>query len=222
MLNPKTYNFLSELAENNNKPWFDENRKIYEGLRKDFIDFLENLLVELKKFDSDMEMILAKKSIFRINRDIRFSNDKSPYKKNFGAYFCKGGKSNLINAGYYIHIEPGKNFIGSGIYQPPVPALKKIRQEIDYNFDAFKDIVLNENFVHTFGDLFQDDKLKRPPKGYDEENEAIEYLKLKSFFVGRNFSDKELTTSGSIKHIGGFLKISYPLIQFLNAAVEEI
>lgn len=222
MLNSKTYKFLSELAENNNKPWFDENRKTYEVLRKDFVVYLESLLDELKKFDPDMELILAKKSIFRINRDIRFSNDKSPYKKNFGAYFCKGGKSNLINAGYYIHVEPGKNFIGAGIYQPPAPALKKIRQEIDYNFDAFKEIVLDKNFVQTFGDLFQDDKLKRPPKGYDEENEAIEYLKLKSFFVGKNFSDQELTTSDSIKQIGDFLKLSYPLIQFLNRAVEDV
>jgi uncharacterized protein (TIGR02453 family) len=222
MLNPKTYKFLSELAENNNKPWFDENRKTYETLRKDLIIFFESVVNELKKFDPDMELIEAKRSIFRINRDIRFSNDKSPYKTHFGAYFCKGGKSNLINAGYYIHIEPGKSFIGSGIYQPPAPALKKIRQEIDYNFEDFKSIVLDKKFIKTFGELSQDDKLKRPPKGYDEENEAIEYLKLKSFFVGRNFTDNELTASDAPAQIAAFLETSYPLIRFLNAAVEEV
>lgn len=222
MITLQTFKFLSKLAVNNNKPWFDDNRKTYEQVRKDFIVFLEKLLSELQKFDPDMETISAKSAIFRINRDIRFSNDKSPYKKNLGAYFCKGGKSDLINAGYYLHVEPGKCFIGAGIYQPPAPQLKKIRQEIDYNFEEFKKIVHSKEFQLTFGDLSSEEKLKKAPKGYDEENEAIEYLKLKSFFVGKHFNDIELKATNAPSQIATFLETSYPLIRFLNTAVQEV
>ena len=147
MLQPSTQAFLKNLAKNNNREWFDEHRKEYDVAKKDYEQYVEKMLEELCKEEESFKGQKAKDCIFRIFRDVRFSKDKSPYKANFGAVFSKGGKKHM-GAGYYVHIEPRKNFIGGGIWQPEGDMLKKIRQEIDYNLEEFQGILKNKNF-HT-------------------------------------------------------------------------
>jgi uncharacterized protein (TIGR02453 family) len=125
----------------------------------------------------------ASKAIFRINRDVRFSKNKAPYKTNFGASINPGGKKSMI-AGYYVHIEPGKSFLAAGTYMPEAPYLSAIRQEIDYNLEEFKKIVGAKDFKKEFTSLSVEDALKTVPKGYDKENPALEFLKLKHFHCG--------------------------------------
>ncbi|HUM50159.1 MAG TPA: DUF2461 domain-containing protein, partial [Chitinophagales bacterium] len=160
-----------------------------------------------------------KKCIFRINRDVRFSANKAPYKNNLGAYLTKGGKNTNL-AGFYLHIEPNNCFLGAGNYIPMPDQLAKIRQEIDYNFADFKKIISSKKFKDSFGELSQENKLKRPPKGYEETNEAIEYLKLKGFTVFKKLSDEEITSKDFVKIITELSTTVKPFIDFLNGAVE--
>jgi uncharacterized protein (TIGR02453 family) len=211
--------FLSRLAKNNNKEWFDANKKEYESLRKEWIDFAGQMISKVGAFDPAVAELDPKKCIFRINRDIRFSNDKSPYKNNFGLSLNPGGKNEDF-CGYYLHIQPGNCFIAGGAYMPEPAKLAAIRQEIDYNFSAFKKIVLAKDFTNTFGAL-SGDKLVRPPKGYDAENPAIEFLKHKGFIAEQKVSDKDVNSPDFSKMLVKSFKTMKPLIDFMNEARPE-
>jgi uncharacterized protein (TIGR02453 family) len=148
--------------------------------RNNFIEFVKEMIIELSAIDNSLSALNAKDCIFRINRDIRFSKDKRPYKNNFAAYFNKGGKKGP-GAGYYLHAEPGKCFMACGVWMPEPKMLADIRQEIDYNCKEFESILKSKKFKpHFESGLDETDILSRPPKGYDAENPAVNYLKLKS------------------------------------------
>lgn len=194
MLQTSTIKFLKDLKKNNNKPWFDKNRKAYEAAKADFAGFIQHIIDQHGKKDRSIKSLLAKDCMFRINRDIRFSKDKSPYKTNFGASINKGGKSAWNSAGYYFHLEPGSCFTGGGIYMPEPDTLKKVRQEIDYNVAGFKKIITGKKFKSVYGDLDKSAEflLSRVPKGYDPGNPAAEYLRLKSYIAMVKISDADL------------------------------
>ncbi|MFN8250941.1 MAG: DUF2461 domain-containing protein [Ferruginibacter sp.] len=220
MLQPPTFKFLKDLKKNNNKPWFDEHRKQYEAAKADFYQLVDAVIAGIISFDGSVAHLKAKDCAFRINRDVRFSKDKSPYKTNMGAFISKGGKK-INSAGYYIHIEPGQAFIAGGFYMPDAPQLAKIRQEIDYSFDAWKKIVTDKGFKKIFEKGVEGiEVLSRPPKGYDETNPAISYLKMKSFIVSREITDKALQDKTAVKEIIKTMAAMKPMISFLNEAVD--
>src|SRR5688500_7222985 len=194
MLEPQTLRFLTALRKNNNKPWFDAHRADYEAARIDFSNFIQLVIDELLKSDPTITGTTSKEAIFRQNRDIRFSKDKTPYKTNFGASIKRGGKKSLF-AGYYFQLEPGNSFMGGGMWMPEAPQLNAMRQEIDYNWQEFQGILKNANFKKTYKDLYRgaDMSLSREPKGYEKDNPAIDYLKMKSFFADTPITDEELT-----------------------------
>lgn len=218
-ISKSTLTFLSQLAKNNTKEWFDANRNTYQTARAEFINFVDEWINEFSKTDIGLKQIEAKNCIFRINKDIRFSKDKTPYKTNFGAYLSKGGKKSIY-AGYYLHIEPKNCFFATGIYVPMPNELAKVRQEIDYNFEEFKAIILNKKFKATLGNIEEDGKLKKAPKGYDDNNEAIEYLKLKSFLFSKNFDDNEVYNNNFSQQLIELSKLSKPLVDFFNRALD--
>jgi uncharacterized protein (TIGR02453 family) len=210
--------FLKDLSNNNNKDWFDQNKATYTLLRLDWIDFVQSLIDEIQSFDSTIGVLDAKKCIFRINKDVRFSKDKSPYKTNFGAIINKGGKKEM-NSGYYIHFDPKEIFIAGGTYMPEPKLLAAIRQEIDYNLAEFEQIALNPKAVKIFGSL-GGEKLVRAPKGYLEDNLAIEFLKHKSFLWTKNFSLKEASNDNFQTAVIEALSQMKPLNDFLNRCAE--
>lgn len=212
-----TINFLSELSQNNNKDWFDDNRKTYESCRKDFISLVNSIIEELAKFDPDLTAVDAKKCVFRINRDIRFSKDKTPYKTNFGALMGANGKK-TEGTGFYIHISPGQNFAGGGIYMPPSETLAAIRQEIDYNPESLKNLLDTKDFQDTFGEI-QGDKLKTAPKGYPIDHPHIDLLRLKSFYVVKEFSDNELSSEGFFEELVRTYKKAHEFNKYLKEAI---
>ncbi|HNE94122.1 MAG TPA: DUF2461 domain-containing protein [Chitinophagaceae bacterium] len=222
MLQKNTLQFLSSLKNNNNKIWFDANRGWYDETKADFINLNEAIIKKLKKKDTTLEPLIAKNCIFRINRDVRFSPNKTPYKTNMGASINKGGKK-IANAGYYLHIEPGASFLAGGIWMPKTIELKKIRQEIDYNFLEFNKIVASQKIIQQFGgiDKSKEYVLTRPPKGYDIDNPAIEYLKFKSYIVSKNILDEELLKENCIQNIVSNFETITPLIYFINKAIED-
>ena len=222
MLKPSTLQFLKSLTKNNNKVWFDAHRNQYTEARSDFENFVAVLIKKTAAFDGDIKDLQPKDCMFRINRDIRFSKNKTPYKTNLAASLDRGGKKSIY-AGYYFHAEPGnKSFIAGGIWMPMAPELKKIRQEIDYCFNEFKSIIENKAFITDYKQLEHtpDIKLTNLPRGYDKENPAAEYLKLKSLIASKALSDEEVTSSAlTAKTIKAF-KAIMPLIKFINKALE--
>ena len=221
MLESSTLKFLKDLKKNNNKPWFDTHRKQYETARNDFENFIQSVLDKQGKNDPDLKGLAAKKCLFRINRDIRFSKDKSPYKTNFGASMDKGGKKSGF-AGYYFHLEPGKSFLGGGLWMPPADTLKKVRQEIDYCFDEFKKIVSSKKFKTIYGELYTGEgvQLSKVPQGFEKNNPATEYLKFKSWLVLTDISDAELTSKNLVAKTVDAFCLMQPLVKFLNRPLQ--
>ncbi|MBO0930439.1 DUF2461 domain-containing protein [Fibrella aquatilis] len=220
MLKPATIAFLRNLKANNNKPWFDENRAAYDAAKADFVGLVGELITGLSQLDPAIAEtpLEAKKCIFRINRDVRFSKDKAPYKNHFGAWFNIGGKA-LNSAGYYLHLEPGGAFVAGGLYMPEPPLLATVRQEIDYNLPHFEAIVNEATFQKQFGGLSREEALSRPPKGYLPDNPAIEFLKLKSFTASSPLPDKLLTKAELPAHMLAAYASLQPLISFLNQSL---
>jgi len=219
MLQSSTIQFLKSLKKNNNREWFEKNRKQYELAKTDYLDFVTIVLNEIQLFDQSLAELEPKKCVFRLNRDVRFSKNKDPYKTNFGASFSKGAKK-IQTAGYYFHLEPGENFVGGGLWMPMAPDLNKVRQEIDYCFKEFTSILKKPVFKTTYGDMDNSMKLVRPPKGFEIDNPALEYLKLKSFVVTRTIKDTELTDKQLVKNVVKDFKTIAPLVHFLNRAIE--
>ncbi len=220
MLTNNTLIFLKELNKNNNKEWFEKNRKCYEYSQSEIKQLLALWITQFGKTDGSIANLEPQKCIFRINRDVRFSADKNPYKSNLGAYLAKGAKQTNF-AGYYLHIEPGNCFFGAGNYMPTPEQLARIRQEIDYNFTDFKKIISAKTFVSYFPEINKENKLKRAPKGYEETNEAIEFLKMKSYTVISKINDKALIQPDFVQQLVILSKTVKPFIDFLNNAVEE-
>ena len=221
MLQISTIKFLKDLKKNNNRPWFEKNRKVYEDAKTDFASFIQTLIDKHSKNDSTIKEQVAKNCLFRINRDVRFSKDKSPYKSNMGASINRNGKKSLL-AGYYFHLEPGRCFTGGGIWMPMPDDLKKVRQEVDYNFADFKKIISSKKFKAMYGDLSTNTeyKLSRVPKGYEADNPAAEYLKLKSFVAMVSLKDADLTSKDLVKKTVAAFEALQPLIEFINNSMQ--
>jgi uncharacterized protein (TIGR02453 family) len=218
MLQLTTVKFLKGLEKNNNKPWFEKNRKNYEGAKADFAAFIDTLIQVFGKKDPTIIHLQAKDCTFRINRDIRFSKDKTPYKNNFGASINKGGKKAFGIAGYYFHLQPGNSFAGGGLYQPSPDELRKVRQEIDYNFADFKKIVGSKKFKSIYGGLDQSKEyvLTRVPKGYEADNPAAEYLKLKGLIAMVSITDADIISKNLLKKVIAAFEALQPLVEFVN------
>jgi uncharacterized protein (TIGR02453 family) len=220
MLQAATLQFLRGLKRNNNKPWFEKNKAAYLNAKEDIENFVQQLIDGIGKTDTGIAPLKPKDCVFRIYRDVRFSKDKTPYKTNMGASFNRGGKKSP-SAGYYFHCEPGgKSFAGGGMWMPT--ELGKIRQEIDYNFAEWKKITDNKNFRKLFptGVEGAGDDLSRPPKGYDDQNPAIGFLKMKSYIVTRPFTDAEIQSKSLLKEVLKTFETMKDLIAFLNRSVE--
>ncbi len=219
MLSYNTFHFLKDIAANNNKPWFEAHKDQYTAAKTEVETYVGEVLRKLSGHDAVFGTIDARKCVMRIYRDVRFSKDKTPYKTNFGAGFTpNGGKMN--GAGFYVHIEPDKCFLGGGMWQPEGPALKAIRQEIDYNFEEFKGIVEAPDFRKLYPQV-DGGKLVKVPQGYSEDNAAIEYLKLKSFTVSANFTDDEMMKADAADKIAHACLVMRPFIDFLNRATSN-
>ncbi len=223
MLAEGTLRFLKELKKNNQREWFEINRSRYEAAREDFGCLVDAIIKSHGKRDPDISHLTRRDCIFRINRDVRFSKDKSPYKPNFGASFSRGGKKSIF-AGYYFHLEPGNSFAGGGLWMPDAPRLKKLRQEIDYNFESFQKILKDKKFIAEYGglEITGETSLSREPKGYTRDNPAIDYLKLKSWIALKKISDAELRGKELPARILAAFQALQPLVKFINTGLEDL
>lgn len=220
-INKSTLDFLKKLNLNNNRDWFLENKSDYLNAKSNFETFAEKILNNVIEIDPIMKGLEIKSCVYRINRDIRFSNDKSPYKTHLGAFMVRGGKQNGDRyAGYYFHVEPGNNsMIAGGAYMPPTDWLKAIRENIDENGHRLLKILGKSEFKETFGSL-DGEKLKSAPKGFSKDHPYIDLLRMKSFLVVRMIPDKELLSDECLEIIKKATKLIKPFNDFLNDSRE--
>lgn len=219
MISKQVIDFLKDLKENNYKEWFQDNKTRYQKAKKEFEQLIAHTIADIAQFDKSVLSLEPKHCIFRINRDIRFSNDKSPYKTNFGGFIVPGGK-NAGYAGYYIHIEPGNCFLAGGIYMPPPDRLKAVRTEIYENTDDFKKIINDKNFKAHFKELSVEDKLKTAPKGFPKDFEDIDLLKYKHYTVLKPVSDNMVASEKFMDEIHETFKALYPFNSFINEGIN--
>jgi uncharacterized protein (TIGR02453 family) len=219
MIYKESLDFLTDLAQNNNRDWFLANRERYDTARENVIDFTAQLLKKLQQIDPSIdETVDAKKRVMRIYRDIRFSKNKTPYKNNFGVSIPSAGlKPGSVE--FYLQIQPGNTFIGGGYWMPEALHLKVIRQEIDYNASELKQVIDDKAFVKLFGDFRKQEQLKFVPKEYSADNENIDLLKLKSFVGWHKLSDAEITGQNAVQLVADACSKIYPLNVFLKNAL---
>lgn len=221
MITKEALQFLEDLVANNSTEWMHANKKRYENYKKDYHQYIASVLAEMKPLDKTLETLEVKNCTFRINRDIRFSKDKSPYKTNMGIWFTQN-KNNKNSPGYYIHFEKGNSFIAGGVWCPEPDQLKKIRKEIEYFHDDLEKIVNDKTFKKEFNKITHDDtnSLKNAPKGFDPNHPAIEFLKLKSFTASQKVDDTIFTQPDFSVKIAKKLIALKPMNDFLKRALE--
>lgn len=210
--------FLSSLAKNNNRDWFEKNKDKYLQAKDNFEKFVGEFLHELIKFNPELAGLNHKKLPFRIYRDVRFSKDKSPYKINMGAGFSPNGKL-MQEPGYYVHVEPGRCFVAGGMYMPDPGNLAKIRQEIDYNGNKLQKIFASKTFKRWFKGFDNFDKLKTVPKGYAKDHPRLDWLQHKTFIVSYRFTEKQVKDKKFLKQVVEVAKAMKPLNEFLKEAI---
>ncbi len=214
-----TYQFLTALQQNNNREWFEKNRKSYLKAKEDFEAFVNLLIKNIGQYEN-LTDLAAKKCVFRINRDIRFSRDKTPYKKNMSAVIVQGGKKSPYHP-FYLHIQPGGgSFVAGGAWEPTAEQLAKLRQEIDYNAGGFKKIFDHPDFKQSFGRI-SGDSLKTSPKGYSSDHPEIELLRLKQFIVQHRVTDEQLLQEDFARYATEKFLHMQPLLHFLNSILLD-
>lgn len=220
MITAETLQFLEDLKANNNRDWFLENKKRYELFKKDYHQIVASFLNELKPLDGALENLEVKNCTFRINRDIRFSKDKTPYKTHLSIWISSGAKG-LNRSGYYIHIDKNECFLGGGLYCPEAPDLKKIRNEIAFFYDDLEVILNKKEFIKEFNGFNKSEgnSLKNAPKNFEKTHPAIEYLKLKSFEAIHKFDIEEVTKKDFASKMAKKLILLKPLNKFINRAL---
>ena len=221
MLTKEAIQFFEDLVANNNTDWMHANKKRYDNFKKDYHAYIAAILATMKPLDKTLESLEIKNCTFRINRDIRFSKDKSPYKTNIGVWMSQN--QNSKNApGYYIHFEKGNSFIAGGCWCPEPHELKQIRKEIAFFHDDLEAIVNHTKFQSEFGALTRDENntLKKAPKDFEPDHPAIEFLKLKSFTASAKIDDKLFLDKNFNQIVAEKLIALKPMNDFLRRALE--
>ena len=219
MLKKETLDFLKKLDRNNDREWFNEHKAEFSAAKENITALTGFLISQISKFDPEISGTLPEDCVFRIYRDIRFSKNKNPYKNNLGAYVAPGGRKSM-SPGYYYHIQPGQCFIAAGLHMPESSELLKVRNAIADKSDEFLKILKAKGFKDRFGEL-HGEKLKTMPKGFPADHPMIEYIKMKSMTVHREYkTDKVVLSKEYPKRLVADAKAMYPLVMFLRKALK--
>ena len=212
LIYPSGFNFLKKLKKNNNREWFNAHKAAYQKELELVEACAEALLRELNKHDV-IETPSGKKSMHRIYRDIRFSNDKTPYKTNWSGKFKRATK--YRRGGYYFHLEPGNSYIAGGFWAPNAPDMKRIRDDIAFDATPMRNILKSRAFITTFGTL-KGEQLKTAPRGYDAAHEAIDLMRYKQFLLIRKFTDEEVFSEHFLIEASQTFKRMRPFFDYMS------
>jgi len=212
--------FLSQLKLNNNREWFQENKKWYDASRMEVEGFVGEMIIRISEIDPSAQTPSIKDCMFRIFRDVRFGADKSPYKTNFGGFIARGGRKSSF-PGYYFHFEPGSSMLAAGVYQPQPEVLKLLRNEIYFHSAELKNILETPSFKKQFASLDDFDKMKKAPKDFPADFPDIDLLKYRSYIVSEVFPDAVVTSDNYRLQVLERIRQLQPFMNFLNRAIRN-
>lgn len=215
----KTLAFLSKIKKNNNTEWMKSHKDEFLEARKEFEILVQEVIVRLSQWDEKFQYLEPKNCTFRFNRDIRFSDNKNPYKENFAAFFAAGGKKSYL-PGYYVSISPKEIFVGGGLWHPESDKLIKVRRFIGEHGDELVKILKDKKFKKTFGEISTEDTLKRVPRGFEADHPYADYIKLKSFVASKDFSPKEALEKNFGQKIDKAMQDLKPFNDFFKKALD--
>ena len=231
MQSKRILTFLKDIAANNTRPWFLEHKEEYTACRADFEEGVAQLIHRLSAFDPEIAHLQVKDCVYRFNRDTRFSEDKSPYKRHLGAYICAKGRK-ALRGGYYMHLEPGNCLLATGSYWLPTNILTSCRNEIMANIDEWRRIVENPSFVRLFGKPnvgkweqtekgFGLESLKSCPSGFPRDYEFIQYLRMKDYCCWHQVGDDFFEGNAWLDEAVKLFKVAKPMMDFMNSVIDD-
>ena len=212
IIHTSTIQFLADLAQNNNRDWFNDHKNNYLSAQNNVIDFVDQLISEMNHHDV-IENESGKKSIYRIYNDVRFSKDKSPYNARFA--FSLRRSTKYLRGGYYMQIKPGSSFLACGFFAPNPSDLRRIREDISDNFSHWNKILSTKAIALNFGNL-QGNKLETTPRGFNKDHEAIELLRHKQFILRHHFTDEEVTADDFLFQVNNIYKSVRPFFDHIS------
>lgn len=214
--------FLRRLDANNERNWFNAHKAEYQAVHDMFLRFTDELICEISRFDSSVSGLTAKDCTYRIYRDVRFSDDKRPYKTHMGAFICPEGKKSPYS-GYYFHVStggdgyPGAHMLATGDYCHTPEALRIIREDIVNGEGDFEQTLQQAASVF---ELDRDGALKRNPKGFPLDAPYSEYIRLKSYCLCATMDDDFICAPDLAKRVADLFKSTKPFLDYINRAID--
>ncbi len=220
--------FLSQLSLHNDREWFEVHKDEYTRCRKRFEAFTAEFLQGMAVIDPALSGLQPKDCIWRIYRDVRFSNDKRPYKEWFGVFPAapapgkpKTGGKKSMRGGYYVHLQPGNCMFAGGIWGPTPELLKALREEIFANYDEVEAIMQSPQWRRYFGDFDTEWMLKKVPQGFDKDFVHADWLKRKAYTFSTPLTDEQVCAPDFVEHVLDIARAAKPMNDFLNYTFEE-
>ena len=210
-LNPDILSFFAELETNNNREWFEPQKKRFKALEAEMKQFSADLVEAMNEHDS-----IDRYKLFRLYRDVRFSKDKTPFKTHFGISFHR--EKPALRGGYYLHIKPGDNFIATGFWNPDKDDLKRIRKEMEIDAEEFRDIMAEPNFKKVWGNL-EGEEVKTAPKGFSKEDPNIDLIKKKAYLFTKRYSDKEVLSKNFLQQVNTDFQAVRPFFDYMSSVL---
>ena len=211
--------YLADIRVNNTREWYHEHKDRYDDVRAAFEHIVERVLAALSAIDPQMSMVTVKSSLYRFNRDTRFSPDKSPYKRHFGSYMNPKGKKSQ-HGGYYLHLEPGNCLVGGGAYCLEPPVLRAVRNSIVADLDEFRSIVEEPHF-HELYPVIGEERLKTIPAGFPRDFAYPQYLRPKDFSVLHHLPDEFFFREDWIPDVVEYFRTMKPFLDFVNRTIDD-
>lgn len=207
---PKTiFEFLKDLKQNNHRDWMTENKKQYQSNEKILKTFYASVVERLNEKDE-----IEKTKVFRINRDVRFSKNKTPYNVHRSASFSRAGAHR--RGGYYLRLEPGNSLMAGGFFSPEPVDLLRTRKEFEMDDQEIREILSNADFKKAFNGFDSSNQVKTAPKGFSKDHPNIDLIKNKSFFVTHNFTDAEVFASDFLDKVVCHYELLRPYFDYMS------
>jgi len=205
-----TFKYLQDLYKNNNRDWFADEKETYLEAQKNAKEVFEAIHLNLQKHDE-----IEKSKMMRIYRDVRFSNDKTPYKVHFANSYARLGKE--LRGGYFLRIRPGASFLAGGFWEPSKEDLFRIRKEIELDASEIKDLLEDKNYKKHFGGKFESfSELKTAPRGFDKEHPDVKLLRKKGFIASRSFTDEQVLAPNFAEEVDQSFKALRPFFNLFS------
>ncbi len=213
------YQFLRQIAAHNDREWFHAHQPEYKAARDSFEAYVQELILHIAAFDPSVAYQTPKACIYRFARDTRFSADKSPYKRHFGAFVCSHGRKSY-RGGYYLHLEPCNSMVAGGSWCPPAPLLKHIRETIVDDIDRFRSIVEAPEFKKLYP-VVGEDPVKTLPKGFSKDFAYPQYLRPRLYTVWTPIPDTLVSEADGQERLEAMFRTMAPFNQFLNEIYDD-